>query len=33
MTGVGFDKDLAGDITSLAPLYTADPRWPARSST
>ncbi len=27
MTGVGFDKDIAGDITSLAPLYTTDPRW------
>ncbi len=27
MTGVGFDKDIAGDVTSLAPLYTTDPRW------
>jgi spermidine/putrescine transport system substrate-binding protein len=27
MTGVGFDSAAAGDITSLAPLYTVDPRW------
>jgi spermidine/putrescine transport system substrate-binding protein len=26
-TGVGFDSKKAGDITSLAPLFTADPRW------
>ncbi len=27
MTGVGFDSDKVGDITSLAPLFTSDPKW------
>jgi spermidine/putrescine transport system substrate-binding protein len=27
MTGIGFDKNVTGDITSLASLFTADPRW------
>jgi spermidine/putrescine transport system substrate-binding protein len=27
MTGLGFDKDVTGDLTSLVSLFTADPRW------
>jgi spermidine/putrescine transport system substrate-binding protein len=27
MTGVGFDSAAVGDITSLAPLFTSDPKW------
>jgi spermidine/putrescine transport system substrate-binding protein len=27
MTGVGFDSAVVGELTSLAPLYTADPKW------
>jgi spermidine/putrescine transport system substrate-binding protein len=27
MTGLGFDKDVTGDLTSLAALWTDDPRW------
>ena len=27
MTGVGFDSAAVGDLTSLAPLFTPDPKW------
>jgi spermidine/putrescine transport system substrate-binding protein len=27
MTGLGFDKDVTGDLTNLDTLYTADPKW------
>jgi spermidine/putrescine transport system substrate-binding protein len=27
MTGIGFDKNVTGDVTSLKVFFTADPRW------
>jgi len=27
MTGIGFDQNVTGAVTSLAALFTADPRW------
>ena len=33
MTGIGFDSDVTGDVTSLTALFTVDPKRRARSST
>jgi spermidine/putrescine transport system substrate-binding protein len=31
MTGIGFDKSVTGDITSLSVFFTADPRWKGKT--
>jgi spermidine/putrescine transport system substrate-binding protein len=31
MTGIGFDPDKTGNVTSLAAFFTADPRWKGKT--